>query len=302
MPSLTLFSPAKLNLFLAIAGRRDDGFHELVSVVAPVAWGDTLVVDPAATYTVECDDPAVPVDGSNLILKAAAAFRAATGRQGGARFRLQKNIPIGAGLGGGSSNAATALRALNYLAGSPLVPTALADVAAKVGSDCPLFIHGQPVTMRGRGERVERLPQSAIDRFDGREVLIFKPGFGISTAWAYAEMAKSAPRSYLELGEAEARLGAWLRARGAGEGDGALEELLYNNMERVAFAKFPALPVLIEQLHGAYGLEARMSGSGSACFALLPPAAPVSEIARTIREAWGESAFVVQTRFATNPH
>jgi 4-diphosphocytidyl-2-C-methyl-D-erythritol kinase len=296
MPSLTLFSPAKLNLFLAITGRRADGFHDLVSVVAPVAWGDTLVVDPAGTFSLECNDPAVPLDNSNLILKAAAAFRQKTGWTGGAKFHLQKNIPMGAGLGGGSSNAATALRALNYLAGGPLTPAALAEVSAQVGSDCPLFIWNRPVTMRGRGERVEPLPGHGLAAFEGREVLIFKPAFGISTVWAYGEMAKAAPRHYLPSLEAEAKLSAWL------SDPAELESLLYNNMEAPAFTKYPALPILLEQLRTQFGLQPRMSGSGSACFALLAPNSPVAEITREIQSAWGDSAIVVQTRFATNPH
>ena len=100
---ITVFSPAKINLYLAITGRRADGFHDLVSVAAPLQFGDELAAEPLAAggFTLECDDPAVPVDGSNLILKAAALFAATTGWEGGARFCLTKRIPMGAGLGGG---------------------------------------------------------------------------------------------------------------------------------------------------------------------------------------------------------
>lgn len=290
-----LACPAKLNLLLAVVGRRADGFHELVSVVAPVAFGDTLTLEPAKEFSLTCNDPAVPADGTNLVLKAAAAFRAATGWRGGAKFSLTKCIPTGAGLGGGSSDAATALVALNRLAGEKLAPAALAAVAAEVGSDCALFLPGGPVVMRGRGERVERLAEPAAARLRGRRVLIFKPGFAIATPWAFARCAAKARGSYRPGAEAEARLVNFGHAVTTGA---AWEKLLFNDLEEVAFAKFVALPVLLGQLRTRFGLEPRLSGSGSACFALLPAGAPVADITAAIRAAWGGSAFVVETVLA----
>lgn len=341
--TLTLTSPAKINLMLAITGRRTDGFHELVSVVAPLDWGDTLAIEvsagaevPAGTrprtgdFALECDDPGVPLDGSNLVLKAAQAFRVATGWNGSARFSLQKRIPMGAGLGGGSSNAAAALRGLNQLAGALLTRDELMTVAAGVGSDCALFLHEGPVVMRGRGERVEALPESVTARLKGVSVLVFKPAFGIATAWAYAQLAAAAPASYVPAAEAEARLARWIAAAGkeatgpatvfgaanslagpgrggsseplaggtAGSGGSAVDGLLFNNMEPPAFAKFPALPLLIEQLQREFGLAPRMSGSGSACFVLPPADAPLTNISAMIRRCWGQSTFVVHAHLA----
>lgn len=293
MSAFTIFAPAKLNLFLAITGRRQDGFHNLVSVVVTVDFGDTLRVEATdnGRFELHCDDAAVPADETNLVLKAAHAFRAATGWPGGAKFFLEKRVPMGAGLGGGSSDAVAALRALNALAGRLLNEEKLADIAATLGSDCPLFLTGAPVIMRGRGERVERLGEGAALRLRGRRVLIFKPGFGIATPWAYGRMAAGAPGSYLPEPESEARLAAW-----CANAEAPAEELLFNNMEEVAFAKFLALPTLAEWLGKKYGLTVRMSGSGSACFALLPEDAPVAEIVGDIRGAWGESVFVTETR------
>jgi 4-diphosphocytidyl-2-C-methyl-D-erythritol kinase len=284
-----LFSPAKLNLFLAITGRRTDGFHELLSVAVPLAWGDTLTAQPAENFTLRCDTPGVPWDETNLVLRAARAFAAAVPGTRGAAFTLEKRIPLGAGLGGGSSNAVAALRALNALAPAPLDDAALARLAAGIGSDCALFLPGGPVTMRGRGERISVLPNAAAARLRGRAVLVFKPGFAISTPWAYARLA--AESGYLPAAQAEARLAAWL------EGDGPAEELLYNGMERAAFAKFPALPLLLGRLQARFGLTGRMSGSGSACFALLPERDPPAfdALAAEIRAAWGPGALVVQT-------
>lgn len=296
---------------LAITGRRDDGFHELVSVVAPLAWGDTLTAEPASGDMLECDVAGVPTDSTNLILKAAEAFRAATGWSGGARFVLTKRIPVGAGLGGGSSDAVAALRALNELSGGRLSAPRLAAVAGQLGSDCPLFLHDGPVVMRGRGEVVEPLPAGPAGRLRGRKVLVFKPAFPISTAWAYAQLAAEAPHAYVPVAQAEARLAAWLgrdseAAARAGSGHAALpavegepprlELLLFNSMERAAFRKFPALPVLLERLATRFGLNARMSGSGSACFAFLSNETPVDEVVAAVHAAWGPTAIAVQTQ------
>ena len=298
MSALALFAPAKLNLFLAITGKRADGFHDLVSVVATVAWGDNLQVqaktegEGTERFELTCDDAAVPVDGTNLVLKAARAYAAASGWQGGARFHLEKRVPMGAGLGGGSSDAVAALRALNRLTGGLMAEDEVAKLAASLGSDCPLFLAGAPVVMRGRGERVELLAPRAAARLRGRRVVIFKPGFGISTPWAYGRMAANGAANYLSAAEAEKRLAEW------SAGDEAAEALLFNNMEGVAFGKFVALPTLVEELRERFGLVARMSGSGSACFAFLAEDTPVTEIAVVIRGAWGESAFVTETRIA----
>jgi 4-diphosphocytidyl-2-C-methyl-D-erythritol kinase len=295
---LSLFAPAKLNLFLAVTGRRADGFHDLVSLVVHLDLGDRLHIEaeaevtPAgAEFSLRCDDPAVPGDGTNLVLKAAHAFSAAAGWTGRARFLLEKRTPLGAGLGGGSSDAVAALLGLNRLAGEPLQHAELAGLAAQLGSDCPLFLYDTPVVIRGRGERVERVSDLVAARLRGRRVLVFKPAFGIPTSWAYARLAAEAPGSYLPEMEAEGRLGAWLA-----EADAPAEHVLVNTLERAAFQKYLALPVLLERLRERFGLEPRMSGSGSACFAFLQDDVPAGEVAEVVRTAWGASAFVTEAR------
>ncbi|CAM2832194.1 4-(cytidine 5'-diphospho)-2-C-methyl-D-erythritol kinase [Rariglobus hedericola] len=292
--TLVLSSPAKLNLFLAITGRRADGFHDLVSVAAPLEFGDTLTVElRPAGFSLECDDPALEIDGTNLVLRAAQAFAEAASWTGGAHFSLQKRIPMGAGLGGGSSNASTALLALNQLAGGVLTMEELGTVAATLGSDCPLFLQDGPVIMRGRGESLRVPPPQAIDRLRGRRVLVFKPAFGISTVWAYRQLAAGAPASYLPSVAAETQLMTWMD-----DATAPAEELLFNNMEVPAFTKHIALPVALECLREEFDLAPRMSGSGSACFAFLPENAPVAAITARIRELWGAEAFVTETRLA----
>lgn len=301
MSATVVFSPAKINLFLAITGRRGDGYHDLVSVVSPVKWGDRLTADVIvgadAGYSLTCDDTALPCDESNLVLKAAQAFRSATGWSASVRFRLEKRIPVGAGLGGGSSNAVAALRALNALAGEPLDPNTLRTLAVRVGSDCALFLHDTPVVMRGRGDRVEALAPDAAERLRDRRLIIFKPAFGISTPWAYAQLAQMAaehvPGAYVPENEAEARLSRWADDRAA-----PAAELLFNSMEVAAFRKFIALPVLLKQLHEQFGVPAGMSGSGSACFALLANDMDTDPIFAAIRSAWGPAALAIETRLA----
>lgn len=293
---VNVFSPAKLNLFLAVTGRRADGFHDLVSVAAPLDFGDGLQAETRAAgagdrVTLQCDDPAVPVDGTNLVLRAAQAFAAATGWSQAVAFRLAKRIPVGAGLGGGSSNAVAALRALNELAGAPLSGAKLAEIAETLGSDCALFLHDAPVVMRGRGEQIERLPAAAAGRLRGRRVLLFKPSFAIGTAWAYGRMAARGT-DYLPAAAAEDRLAAWSL------GGAAAEDVLFNNMEGVAFEKFPALPLLLDKLRRVSGLAPRLSGSGSACFALLRDDFVTDAAVACIRASWGPAAFVREARIA----
>jgi 4-diphosphocytidyl-2-C-methyl-D-erythritol kinase len=293
--AITIFAPAKLNLLLAITGRRTDGFHDLVSVVAPLDFGDTLRAEPnnSGIFALTSDSAEIPLDESNLVIKAAKVFAAATGWRGGANFHLEKKIPTGAGLGGGSSDGVAALKALNALAGEPLGAARISDLAAQLGSDCPLFLAGGPVVMRGRGERVEVLPPGAAAWLTGLRVLVFKPGFEVSTAWAYREMA-ARQNLYEPAAAAEARVAAWVENPAA-----PTDALLFNNMERVAFAKYVALPAMLERLRAEFGLTPRMSGSGSACFAVLPDGAPVERIIARIHDGWGDSAFVIQAKLAS---
>lgn len=301
--SVTIFSPAKINLFLAITGRRADGFHDLVSVVAPLEFGDELVAEnegrkiedggqragDGGRFTLACDAADVPLDETNLILKAARLFASTTGWTGAAHFRLTKRIPMGAGLGGGSSNAVAALRALNRLSGGRASEAQLEAMAAQLGSDCGLFLRDAPVVMRGRGERVETLAPGAAARVRGRRVLVFKPSFGIATPWAYGRMAARGT-DYLPVEQAEAQFAAWVG------GAAPAEEFLFNNMESAAFEKFVALPVLLAGLREEFGLAPRMSGSGSACFALLRDDQATAPIVERIRAAWGPAASAIETR------
>ncbi|MCC5022004.1 MAG: 4-(cytidine 5'-diphospho)-2-C-methyl-D-erythritol kinase [Candidatus Synoicihabitans palmerolidicus] len=287
---LTEFCLAKLNLFLAITGKRPDGFHDLVSVAAPLDFGDTLTVEPAhkGGFSLTCDDPAVPTDESNLVLRAARLWADAAGWTQGATFHLSKRVPMGAGLGGGSSDATGALRALNKLSGGILTEAELQVIAAEVGSDCPLFLRSGPVVMRGWGELLSELPENARRRLVGRRVLVFKPAFGISTVWAYRALT-AAREGYLPTEQAEKRLSDWVD-----DEEAEAEKLGFNSMEREAFRKYGALPVMLKWLWEEHRLQARMSGSGSACYVWLRKDVDEAAVTTGIFDRWGKSTMVKQ--------
>lgn len=284
-------APAKINLMLAITGVREDGFHSLVSLVAPIPslYDElTMTLCPDATAdSLSCAMPGVPLDASNLVLRAAVAFRSRVSAFPYVHFELKKSIPHGAGLGGGSSDAATALLLMAEAAGARApAPETLREIAAEIGSDCPLFLDGKPVIMRGRGERVEALSAAECAAISAKKFLIFKPAFGVSTAEAYGAMKREAPRYYSSESEAEAKLAAW-RERPSGPLP------LFNDMEAPVFRKHLALPALFEILRERFALDPHMSGSGSACFAEISAETDVSAVATCVRSCLGETAVVV---------
>ena len=281
---------AKLNLSLAITGRRADGFHELVSLVAAVELADELGFTPGPVFALTCDDPTVPADGSNLVLRAAEVYARHRPDCVRGTFRLTKRIPHGAGLGGGSSDAAAALRLLDQAAPAPLGPAALEAFAAEVGSDCAYFVRGGLKVMRGRGEHLEALPATATAALQGRRVLIIKPPFGVPTPEAYAGLAQAG--RYQAPGEAEARLAAWVA------GPAADPAALGNDLAAPVFAKHLALPTALGWLRDRHGLTFQLTGSGSACFAWAGPEVEVGPIMGTLRAAWGPAAWLVDTRIS----
>ena len=284
---MRLFSPAKVNLLLAVTGKRDDGFHNLVSLVAPLDFGDYLDVsmgDSAGPIRFTCSDSTVPLGADNLVVKAAEAFRAAAGTELSLTIHLEKHIPMEAGLGGGSSNAATTLLALNELFDDPLDIDRLSGLAADLGSDCPLFLHQAPLIMRGRGEQIELLSDEASQRLRGQALAIFKPSIGISTAWAYGALANSGDY-YANAEDVESRLGDWKA------GDLPLAALLYNSFEAPVFEKFVAFPALFERIRSELGLQPLMSGSGSSCLVVLPDLEMQEPLEALVKDAFSESAF-----------
>ncbi len=280
--------PAKINLSLSVTGRNADGFHNLISLVAPVDFGDCLEVrrEAGSGVSLEVDGESIPSGEDNLVIMAARLFLRNFSAGGRFAFFLKKRVPVGAGLGGGSSDAVGALLLLNRVLGNPASERDLYTMAGALGSDCPFFVRASPAIMRGRGDKLEWLTDPEAERLLGRRVILFKPLPGVSTVWAYRELARSA--RYSDPDHAEAVLADW---RG---GKGSLESLLSNDFEIVVRAKYPGIPVLLRELRSDSRALAMMSGSGSACFLLPAEGCEEGAIAR-IQEAWGADTFCVET-------
>ncbi len=286
---IELCCPAKINLLLAVTGRRGDGFHDLISLVAPLEFGDTLRLSRSPNnrgIRLRTEGIELSEGADNLAWRAAEGFFDRFGIEEGLDIEIVKRIPIGAGLGGGSSDAAGVLRGLSALFGID-DGKALLELAAGLGSDCPLFLNGKPLIMRGRGEELEPLGGPCRQSLVGTSVALFKPSFGISTVWAYKALA--AKRScYASADDVENVLDRWRN------GDLPLPDLLENSFDSVVGAKYPGIPLLLERISDDTGCRGLMSGSGSACFAL-GSSHEYGRIKEIVRECWGEQAFFQET-------
>lgn len=285
MSTVVRQSPCKVNLLLNILRKREDGFHELETVMQPVQLCDRLEVARAATgIALTSSNAALPVDGTNLAHKAASAFLAATGITEGVRIQLQKNIPLAAGLGGGSGNAAHTLCALNELFGLPLSSAKLTELAAALGSDVPFFLQSQPALAYGRGELVQ--PLAPFPALRGAHVLLIHPGFGISTAWAYQSLAKFPDALHGKVGRAQQLIGLLQGADLA-----AVGRACYNSLEAPALPKHPLLALYQEFLRAGGAPIVLMSGSGSTTFAITPNRESAERLRERFQSKFGPGAW-----------
>jgi 4-diphosphocytidyl-2-C-methyl-D-erythritol kinase len=246
---MTTSAPAKINLSLRITRKREDGFHELETLALPLpGLVDTLKITPSESYSLHCDTPGVPTDESNLVSQALRLFEKETKTACNFRIDLTKNVPHGAGLGGGSADAAHTFLALNELTRSEVPLDTLADWASQLGSDIPLFLYQSPCWCRGRGELIE--PVSLDWQHD---ILLFKPAFSIPTPWAYSRWQDSQQIPKIPYGPQDV--------------DG---HTLLNDLERPVFEKHRFLAELkLFLLEQPETVAAMMSGSGSTVFAVL---------------------------------
>ena len=258
MEPLRLKAPAKINLFLRITGKRPDGYHDLYTLMCPLALYDILTLCTGGKgIVVVCDHPGVPQDASNLAARAAHLFLktvfAGTALPiSGLTIHIDKKIPVGAGLGGGSSDAAAVLMALNDYFGQPLALPALATLGTRLGADVPFFIRGAPALATGIGDRLE-----PFVHLTPWTALLVYPNEAVSTAWVYKNLN-------LRLTKDEKKLSKF-------HFDGRLfnvNEHLVNDLEPVTERAFPVIKAIKRMLlaHGAAG--AMMSGSGSTVFGL----------------------------------
>jgi len=299
---ITLQAPAKLNLSLAVLARRPDGFHEIESLMVPVTLHDTLslrtVPDPDMRLTVRfggrlarpeaaplCRD--VPADESNLVVRAARLLAAEAGETRGLEIELVKEIPSGAGLGGGSSNAAAALVGAARAWGLDWSRARLADLAARLGSDVPFFLVDGPAVASGRGEAL--MPVKGIPAL---AAVIACPAAGLSTPAVYAQCAPDGGR----------RGTAWRLAEALVAGDlGAAGDLMLNDLEQPARALSADVVRLLEALAAAGAVRPMLTGSGSACFALARTAAEARGIAARLEAAGWPGVFLVNLAAGPTP-
>jgi len=279
-------SPCKVNLLLNILGKRADGFHELETVMQPVNFCDELAFERGGNgIQLSCSAKTLPTDSHNLVFRAAENFLAAAKISDGVKIHLEKKIPLAAGLGGGSGNAATTLLALNELFGQPLPLAKLDELAAAFGSDIPFFLYGKPALAVGRGEKVELLENFPALR--GKAILLIHPGFGISTPWAYQNLARFPAALNGEKGRAQ-KLIALLQT---GDLKTAAGEF-YNSLEAPALEKFPILALFQEFLRENGALTALMSGSGSTTFAICKNVSGTEALAEKFKSKFGRNCWM----------
>ena len=264
MSAMQVLAPAKINLSLKILGRRSDGFHEIETLIAPISLYDKIDIDRQSRWIdFSCDDPTVPSGDENLIVRAAKAFFERTKISGGVTIKLQKQIPHGAGLGGGSSDAATTLRALNELFETKLSREELVTLGSTIGSDVSFFLFESAAICKGRGEIVS--PTKLKKKLS---ILLCKPAFLVSSAWAYSRWQDSKEIPGISYQSQNF--------------DG---QTLLNDLERSVFEKFVFLAQLKAWLLKQVEVRAAlMSGSGSTVFAVLRPKVDVDLLTNRARE------------------
>ena len=258
---MQVIAPAKINLSLRVLGHRRDGFHEIETIIAPISLCDEIRIEQRSVkqkIAFRCDDPSVPKDKDNLVFHAAKVFFKETKISSGVSIELKKRIPHGAGLGGGSSDAASTLLALNELFETNLLREALSKMAEMIGSDVPFFIFQSPAVCKGRGALVS--PTGLREQL---AVLLLKPEFGVPTQWAYSRWGDSQEIPGVSYG-----------------GQKFAQQSFVNDLERPVFEKFVFLAELKMWLLNQPEVGAAlMSGSGSTVFAVLRDRAQADHLA-----------------------
>jgi 4-diphosphocytidyl-2-C-methyl-D-erythritol kinase len=284
-------SPCKVNLILNILGKRADGFHELETVMHPVQVHDRLIFKTADQgIRLTCGNPELPTDSTNLVYRAAEKFFECSGIPEGVAIHLEKNIPLAAGLGGGSSNAAHTLAGLNELFNGPLSAEQLTVLASELGSDVPFFLQDKPALGVGRGEKVQ--PLESFSALNGAWILLVHPGFGVSTPWAYKNLARFPEALNGRKGRAQELIES-LRTKSLREA----APQFYNSLEAPVLEKYLLLAVFQDFFREENAPAVLMSGSGSTTFAIFETQAGAESAAERFRGNFGKQPWISLTPF-----
>lgn len=256
MACLTIHSPAKVNLFLKVLKKRHDGYHDIITVMQPITYYDEIFLDVTEgdggdVIFIECDNKTIPSDNTNLAYKAAEAFLSKTGFAKKVSIKIKKNIPVAAGLGGGSSNAASVLMGLNETLNAGFSKEDLMAIGEKLGSDVPFFVFGGSAIAAGRGEKLEKIE---LPKF---WYVIMNPGFPVSTAWAYENLDLTKKQENINIPFLKKRLKTF-----------SIEDILENDLENVTVKKYPDIENIKAFLKNAGAKQALMSGSGPTVFGI----------------------------------
>jgi 4-diphosphocytidyl-2-C-methyl-D-erythritol kinase len=254
--TLCIKAPAKLNIRLKVTGRRRDGYHELVSIMIPIDLFDRLELTdtPGGGITLVCEGMKVPKDETNLVHRAARSFFSRTGLHEGTAIKLIKNIPVAAGMGGGSSDAAAVLMALNNMWSKPLSQSELHKIAVELGADVPFFLMGKPCLARGIGEILEPLRAWPKCWY-----IIVRPPVEVSTSWVYRNL-----KLILTTGEYD-----YIKQT-LNDAPVSIPQILENDLERVTSVAFPIIGTIKKSLIQAGAQGALMTGSGPSVFGVFP--------------------------------
>jgi 4-diphosphocytidyl-2-C-methyl-D-erythritol kinase len=279
-PIKKILAPAKLNIRLKVTGRRPDGYHELVSIMVPVSLFDHLELErvPWNRVNLVCQGISVPNDEENLVYRAVKAFFSKSGLNPGLSIRLIKNIPVAAGLGGGSSDAACTLKALNEMWSNLLTSQELAELAVRLGADVPFFLHCRPCIARGIGEILE-----PIEKWPQFWYVIVNPPIRISTAWVYGNL-----KLKLTTDEDDSIINI-LEGRPF-----QLSDILENDLDTVTTTHFPVINSIKKALLDAGAEGALMSGSGPSVFGIFKTKTQALSAKRHIASQNLGGIFVVQ--------
>jgi 4-diphosphocytidyl-2-C-methyl-D-erythritol kinase len=286
MPHARLNTPlrayAKINIGLQVVRKRPDGYHDIETIFHRIDLFDEITLTPSDTIVVESTDPAAPGDSSNTCHQAAHRLRDRLGASAGVRCRVSKRIPVGAGLGGGSSDAASVLRGLPALWGSPASEQMLKVLALELGSDVPYFLGTGSAFACGRGEQLEYFPLDLP-----YAICVCYPNIKVETAWAYGQVT---PRL-------ESRPDLRSTLRGALKNPGAFPEIV-NDFEGPVIRQYPVIGEVKRSLINAGSFYASMSGSGSSMFGFFDGMPAAETAARSFRNR-GFRAFVTPPHFGT---